>query len=82
MKINWKVRFQNKVWLAAFVVFIISTFYKVLAMFDIVPKIPEETITDIFMRLIDFASFIGLVIDPTTKGVGDSERAMTYEEPN
>ncbi len=24
---------------------------------------------------------LGIVVDPTTAGVGDSQRAMTYEEP-
>ena len=26
-------------------------------------------------------SFIGVLTDPTTKGMGDSEQAMTYEKP-
>lgn len=25
---------------------------------------------------------VGIVTDPTTKGVSDSERAMTYDKPN
>ena len=26
-------------------------------------------------------SFIGVLTDPTTKGMGDSEQALTYEKP-
>lgn len=82
MKINWKVRFQNKVWLTAFVLFIVSAIYRLLSLLEITPKIPEATIIDIVTRLIDLAALLGMVIDPTTKGVSDSDRAMNYEEPN
>lgn len=27
-------------------------------------------------------SMLGIVQDPTTKGYGDSERALTYKDPN
>ena len=27
-------------------------------------------------------AILGVVIDPTTHGIGDSERAMSYEEPH
>ena len=26
-------------------------------------------------------AILGVVVDPTTSGIGDSERAMSYEEP-
>ena len=32
--------------------------------------------------VLSVLSFLGVVNDPTTKGLGDSARALTYEEPH
>ena len=82
MKINWSVRFRNKVWLSTFCIFIVGVVYDLLDMFEIVPKIPKDSIVNIIKYIIEIASFVGLVIDPTTKGLSDSERALDYTEPN
>ena len=37
-----------------------------------------EVVNAVFGILV----IVGIVNDPTTKGVSDSERAMEYEEPN
>ena len=31
--------------------------------------------------VITFLSLTGILIDPTTAGIGDSKRALTYDEP-
>ena len=31
---------------------------------------------------IDLLFNLGIIIDPTTKGISDSNRAMNYSEPN
>ena len=33
------------------------------------------------MLLVNLLVALGVVVDPTTQGVGDSERAMGYTEP-
>ena len=33
------------------------------------------------MILLTFLGLIGVIVDPTTAGLGDSERAMGYEVP-
>ena len=37
MKINWKVRFKNKVWLGSFLSLIVGFVYSMLALFDVYP---------------------------------------------
>ena len=32
-------------------------------------------------RVMTFPGLIGVIVDPTTAGIGDSERALGYEEP-
>jgi phi LC3 family holin len=78
MKINWKARFKNKAFLISFSPLIISFIYKVLELFEIVPKIPESEVFDYITIIINILGLLGVVVDPTTKGLSDSERALTY----
>lgn len=81
MKINWKVRFKNRVWLASFITLIISFVYSMLDLFDVIPTITEGTIIKIVNEVLMFLGLIGVVVDPTTEGLGDSQRALSYQEP-
>jgi phi LC3 family holin len=81
-KMNWKVRFKNKTWLAAFIALIISFVYQVLAMFDIVPAITQDSVIQAANLVLMMLSAMGVLIDPTTTGITDSRRAMSYTKPN
>ena len=78
MKINWKARFKNKAFLISFIALILSFVYKVLGLFEIIPQIPETELFNSISMVVDILSLMGVVVDPTTKGVNDSERALTY----
>lgn len=78
---NWKVRFKNPVWLTGFISFIIATVYQVLSLFDFIPSVPEETWTQFAAMAIQILTLLGVLVDPTTKGLSDSQRAMTYDKP-
>ena len=81
MTVNWKVRFKNKVWLSSFLCAIVTFVYNMLAMFDIFPAITQNTIIQIINEILMFLSLIGVITDPTTAGLSDSQRALSYEEP-
>ena len=81
MKINWKVRFQNKVWLTTFISLIVGFVYNILAMFDIFPPVTQNMVMNIIGQVLTFLGLIGVLIDPTTPGFEDSDRAMAYVEP-
>lgn len=81
MKINWKVRFRNPTfWLTA-VPALITLIYAVLALFEVVPSVTKETVLDAFTAIVAALSTLGIIVDPTTKGVTDSVRAMGYTKP-
>lgn len=82
MKINWKLRGQNKVTLVSIMALVVAFAYQVFGMFGVVPKVAESDIVNLLTMLIDILVAIGVVTDPTTKGLNDSERAMGYDEPN
>lgn len=81
MKINWKVRFQNKVWLGSFFSLVIGFVYSLLALFDVFPAVTQNLVVQLLNQVLTFLGLIGVIVDPTTAGIGDSERAMGYETP-
>ena len=81
MKINWKVRFKNKTWLSMFLSLVVGFVFNILKLFDIVPVVTENMILNIVNQVLTFLGLIGVIVDPTTAGIEDSNRAMTYTEP-
>ena len=79
---NWKVRLNNKTWLATFIAMVVSFAYQILSMFEIVPTITQETILQAANIVLLFLTGIGVIMDPTTTGISDSARAKTYTLPN
>ena len=81
MKINWKVRFKNKVWLGSFFSLVVGFVYSMLALFDVFPAVTQNLVVQLLNQVLTFLGLIGVIVDPTTAGLEDSDRAMGYEEP-
>lgn len=81
MKVNWKVRFKNKTWLTMFISLIVGFIFNMLKLFDIVPAFSENLVMNIVGQVLTFLGLIGVIVDPTTVGVQDSNRAMEYTKP-
>ena len=81
MKINWKVRLKNPAFWATVIPALITIIYAVLDIFDLAPAVTEDIATRIFSGICSLVATYGIVIDPTTKGASDSERALGYETP-
>ena len=81
MRINWSVRFKNKVWLGSFLSLIVGFVYSMLALFDVFPQVTQNLVLQLMNQVLTFLGLIGVIVDPTTAGIGDSDRAMEYTEP-
>ena len=81
MKMNWKVRFKNKVWLGMFLSLIVGFVFNMLKLFEVYPPFTENAVLNIVNQVLTFLGLIGVIVDPTTAGIEDSNRAMSYEEP-
>ena len=81
--INWKVRIKNKAFWVAIIPALALVAQAVAALFGY--ALDLSTLTGKVLAVVDavFAVLVilGIVNDPTTAGVGDSERAKGYEEP-
>lgn len=72
--INFKLRLQNKATLVA----LISAAFLMLQQFGL--NVPHN-IQDAVNTFVSILVILGIVTDPTTKGIGDSERALNYVKP-
>ncbi len=81
MKINWKVRLKNVTFWMTMVPATITFIYAVLAAFGITPGLSQSTAINTGVAIVTALAALGVLVDPTTKGVGDSERALCYECP-
>lgn len=81
MKLNLKVRMKNPLFWVTIVPAVLSCVYTVLGCFGVVPSISQDDIINAIMPIITALTTVGVLVDPTTKGVGDSERALSYTDP-
>lgn len=82
MRINWKLRIRNKATLSTLVGLLAAVIYQILGWFGVIPKVPLTEILDAVSVLLEILGLLGIIVDPTTKGISDSNRAMEYEEPS
>ena len=75
MKINWKVRFKNKVFISAMISAIFMILTNIPSIMEIMPEFMNE---NVFQGGLQILTLLGIVSDGTTYGMWDSDRAMTY----
>ena len=78
MKINVKARLKNKTFVVSAVTLVVSFMYKLLALAEIVPPVAEHEFLELCGLCVNILALAGVVVDPTTQGVSDSDKAMTY----
>lgn len=81
MNINWKVRIKNPVFWVTVIPSIVSVVYLLLAAFGVTPSVTENVIVDGLLAVVGALTTVGVLVDPTTKGVSDSKQAMGYAKP-
>ena len=79
--INWKLRLQNKATLAAIISLVVAIVYRILDAVGVIPTFSKDFILEIAADILTLLGLLGVIVDPTTDGVSDSKRAMTYEQP-
>lgn len=83
MKINWTVRLKNKAFWLAIVPALLLLIQVVAAVFGFTLNLGDlgNKLIAVVNAAFAVLSVLGIVTDPTTAGVSDSEQAMTYTEP-
>lgn len=86
--INWKVRFKNPVFYVQIAISIISPIFAYLGITakDITTwggllDIFKQAFSNPYILSLIAVSVYNAVVDPTTQGIGDSKRAISYDTP-
>ena len=83
MKINFKVRLKNKVFWIAIIPAVLMLIQSVANVFGYTIELNmlESNLLDVVEAVFMVLGIVGIVADPTTAGIGDSENALTYDTP-
>ena len=83
MKINWLVRIKNKNFWLAIIPALLLLIQVVAAVFGIQLELGDigNKLLAVVNAVFGVLTILGIVTDPTTKGISDSAQAMTYEKP-
>lgn len=82
-KINWKVRIANKQFWLSVIPAVLLVIQAVGAVFGYTLDFGDlgnkllEVVNAVFALMV----ILGVVVDPTTQGLNDSERAQQYDKP-
>lgn len=82
--INWKVRIKNPYfWVAigSALLMAMGISPEVLTSWGAVWNAIKELVSNPYMLICAAMAIIGVINDPTTKGVSDSKQALTYVKP-
>lgn len=84
MKINWIARIKNKAFWVALIPALLLLVQVVLAVFGVEIDLGElgNRLLAVVNAVFAVLAILGIVTDPTTAGIGDSKRALTYSKPN
>ena len=80
VKLNMPLRFKNKVTLLAILSLFVRIVIAVLALFAIKPPVSYDAAMGVIKMVLDLLVLLGIIIDPTTPGITDSDAAMSYTE--
>jgi phi LC3 family holin len=83
MKINWLVRIKNKAFWVAIIPAVILLIQSVAYVFGFTIDLGDlgNRLLDVIESVFVVLAILGIVTDPTTKGISDSEQALTYTKP-
>ena len=83
MKINWKVRLKNKTFWVSIIPALLLLIQQICNLFGITLELNDlsDKLIAITGTVFSALALLGIVNDPTTQGLSDSARAMTYEKP-
>lgn len=73
---NFKLRLQNKTTLLAILTAIVACGYQVAGIVGVVPAISQDEVVQAVGFFINLLVILGVCVDPTTPGVGDSTTAL------
>ena len=83
MKINWTVRLKHKTFWLSLIPAVLLLVQVISAVFGYTLDLGDlgNKLLDVVNAVFAVLAILGIVTDPTTDGISDSDQAMQYTEP-
>lgn len=87
--INWKVRFKNPMFYAQLIIAVLTPILAYMGItaqdltsWGALGEVLFEAIKNPYVLMLVVVSVYNAVVDPTSTGISDSAKALTYRTPN
>lgn len=87
--INWKVRFKNPMFYAQLIIAVLTPILAYMGItaqdltsWGALGEVLFEAIKNPYVLMLVVVSVYNAIIDPTSTGISDSAKALTYSTPN
>lgn len=81
MKVNWKERVRSGSFWMGIISAVVAAVFTIIPMCGVELSITAEQVMQAATLLLMIPVALGVISDPTTKGLSDSARALTYDKP-
>lgn len=85
MNINWKVRIKNPAFWTGIIGVLATFIIGIAQLFGLDISVQagswQQALSALATSVFVILSLVGVTADPTTKGLSDSDQAMTYDKP-
>ena len=77
-----KQRLKNKTFVVSMLVAVIAFIYQILGIIGITAPISQDEVTQVIMIIVNLLVGLGILVDPTTAGIGDDCKDTVTKENN
>lgn len=79
--INWKARLQSGPFWIGVVGAVVAAVFAIVQLIGVDLPVTADQVLNVATLLLMIPASIGIISDPTTKGLSDSQMALTYDKP-
>jgi len=81
MKVNWKARLQSGPFWMGVISAVVAAVFAIIPMCGVELSVTADQVLNVATLVLMIPASIGIISDPTTKGLSDSAQALTYDKP-
>ena len=79
--INWKARLRSGPFWIGVGSAVVAAVFAIVQLIGVDLPVTADQVLNVFTLILMIPASIGIITDPTTKGLSDSARALTYDKP-
>lgn len=79
--INWKARLHSGPFWMGVISAVVAAVFTIIPMCGVELSVTADQVLNVATLILMIPASIGIISDPTTKGLSDSAQALTYDKP-